>query len=934
MITIGTMYYKHEDYVKGSCDCNKTGYFAGNTANKLGLIGKEMTEDMYKNLREGLHPETGERLVALGPNGEHRDGWDVTCSMSKEESLLYAVGNEQEKRLVDDVQRESVHRFVLYVEKNIIQGRDGEGNAYRTGSVLAWVNDHHGNRMGEADRHTHIAIYNITKDENGSFKAVHSDGLLRREHLISVYENIKAQVWLEKGYAVEKYKAETGNSVYSKLAGVDEKAVEVTSIRTQQIDNYIKEYREELAEKYPDAGMGRLREIAALATRVAEKIDYTFEDVRNNTVTALKEAGIEPDSVVSGIYRAAEQQKTEFYKYIKLNEYDFLKIASEVLTKNESVFSKEQLLTVSCRLATGSEISVEKLQNTINELTKDKDFLHLQTVSEKSKGVVEYMTTKEMKNLEKDIAKEVRAGQGKFEAVMTKDEVKAHLTNEKYSHLTNDQKNAVEFSLTSKAEKIAIDGLAGVGKTTSNAVMKELFEAKGYQVHGLAPTGVAAEKLTEVGIKAQTIDSFLNPESNQNSIMNSKGHVFIVDEASMLGSQKFSELIDKIDAEYSNPLIILQGSKGQLSPVQAGNPFVYLQELNAVDTLKITETVRFKTDLTKSVSDAVSNKQINKVFSVIESKNNLHENQNRSELIKAVVEDYTSRNNLKDSVVIAATNHDRTEINNAIRDELKAQGRLTGEGYTFTTREVQNINPVSMHFAASYKKGDYLFNSYSTPGFKKGSEAKVIAIGHHKNNITVEKANGTTTGIDLTVYGSNFTLYRETQTEFCKNDRILFTKNDESIGVKNGSIGTVVKVDEDGYLKIRLDNNNKLTAFNVKDYGYMTYANCITTHKMQGGTVKEAIYYADTKNQSPNNYQAFNVAMTRAKENVSIYTNDVETLKEQVSTEQNKLNTVTLSDEVKDLAELQNKYKETQLSTDKEYREQPNEPKRDIGIEM
>jgi hypothetical protein len=50
---------------------------------------------------------------------------------------------------------------------------------------------------------------------------------------------------------------------------------------------------------------------------------------------------------------------------------------------------------------------------------------------------------------------------------------------------------------------------AGAGKTTALGVAKDVWEASGYRVHGLAPAGRAAEKLKQNSFQSFTLHKFL-----------------------------------------------------------------------------------------------------------------------------------------------------------------------------------------------------------------------------------------------------------------------------------------------------------------------------------------------------------------------------------------------------------------------------------------
>jgi len=112
--------------------------------------------------------------------------------------------------------------------------------------------------------------------------------------------------------------------------------------------------------------------------------------------------------------------------------------------------------------------------------------------------------------------------------------------------------------------------------------------------------------------------------------------------------------------------------------------------------------------------------------------------------------------------------------------------------------------------------------------------------------------------------------------EVAEGDRILFTRNDVRMGVKNGSQGTVIGVMEKQYV-VRLDSGDTISV-RPEEFGYFKHSYAITTHKAQGQSVSRAYVYSSGKMLSK---ELAYVQLTRAREQTRIYA-DRETLGEQV----------------------------------------------------
>ncbi len=70
---------------------------------------------------------------------------------------------------------------------------------------------------------------------------------------------------------------------------------------------------------------------------------------------------------------------------------------------------------------------------------------------------------------------------------------------------------------------------------------------------------------------------------------------------------------------------------------------------------------------------------------------------------------------------------------------------------------------------------------------------------------------------------------------FAPGDRVMFLKNERSLGVKNGSIGSVKSLTS-ARMAVMLDDGRSV-AFDIKDYAHIDHGYAATIHKAQGVTV-------------------------------------------------------------------------------------------------
>jgi Ti-type conjugative transfer relaxase TraA len=100
---------------------------------------------------------------------------------------------------------------------------------------------------------------------------------------------------------------------------------------------------------------------------------------------------------------------------------------------------------------------------------------------------------------------------------------------------------------------------------------------------------------------------------------------------------------------------------------------------------------------------------------------------------------------------------------------------------------------------------------------------------------------------------------------FASGDRVMFLKNERSLGVKNGTLGTVRSLTP-ARMAVLLDDGRSV-AFDLKDYAHLDHGYAATIHKAQGVTVDRVHVLATP---GLDRHAAY-VALTRHREHVALY---------------------------------------------------------------
>ncbi len=186
----------------------------------------------------------------------------------------------------------------------------------------------------------------------------------------------------------------------------------------------------------------------------------------------------------------------------------------------------------------------------------------------------------------------------RFPAVKIEDIDKHIEAIEKFNNIeyADMQKEAITSALTRGL--LVLTGGPGTGKTTTlNAIIK-ILKDKGQKVLLCAPTGRAAQRMSEVtGEEAKTIHRLLEVAWNKNDIPEFKRNeknmlkcdALVIDEVSMVDSKLFESVMKALPL---GSRLILVGDSHQLPSVGAGNILDDLISSEMIPVVQLTEIFR------------------------------------------------------------------------------------------------------------------------------------------------------------------------------------------------------------------------------------------------------------------------------------------------------------------------------------------------------
>jgi len=327
--------------------------------------------------------------------------------------------------------------------------------------------------------------------------------------------------------------------------------------------------------------------------------------------------------------------------------------------------------------------------------------------------------------------------------------------------LSSEQRSAFDHVTDAKGISVVI-GYAGTGKSAMLGVAREAWERAGYQVQGLALSGIAAENLESgSGIASRTVASIEHQWSQDRELL-TRDHVLVIDEAGMIGSRQMERVIS--EAEKRGAKVVLVGDPEQLQAIAAGAAFRSIAERHG--SVEITDIRRQREDWQRDATRQLATGRTGEALQAYTERDHVHAADTREQARAGLIDRWDrDRQALPAAtrIILTHTNDEVQALNQAARERLRIAGQL-GEDVA----------------------------------------------------LRVERGQRT----------------------FASGDRIMFLKNERSMGVKNGSLGIVQSVTA-VRVAVTLDDG-RMVAFDLKDYAHVDHGYAATIHKAQGVTVDRA----------------------------------------------------------------------------------------------
>jgi hypothetical protein len=441
--------------------------------------------------------------------------------------------------------------------------------------------------------------------------------------------------------------------------------------------------------------------------------------------------------------------------------------------------------------------------------------------------------------------------------------------------LTEDEEESAQARL--KTKWAALEKIVG-----SDSHLKKI--AADYEVLGLAPTTGAAQELDSAKITSSTLQKLLA----STDLPRSRKRFFIVDESSFVSSRQMDKFFR--DAVKTGDRVLLVEDTHRREGVKAVKPPVLIEG----DELSNGANVRtIKRQTKKSDRRTVKNLPEEKIIEAVgemRQRGQIREIKDRDERLNSIVEAFASEP--EKSLVVAPRDVDRQEINRKIHTALKEAGKVGEKEIEIKILRPRNdISGTEREFAAAYEEGDRI--TY-TRGSKENeipakSLARVVKIDREQNLLTVEIKDGGDgeEGREITYNPKRLrgvSVWTEETIKVSEGDRLQFRApfEEKKTKIASGAMFEVSKVTQDT-LTLK-DEKGKTVKLKTDQPHAIDYGYAITSHSSQGKTIDRILIHAETSESKPIlNERMARVAISRARDEALIFTDDAEKLVEKMA---------------------------------------------------
>ena len=553
--------------------------------------GAKVDTGEFQRLYNGFAPDGAGKLVQRAGNPSRSPGVDMTFSVDKSISALWAIAEpkmrvEIESMAVDaarEALKDTVLRYCSYT-------RVSENSVTRPvpADLMGATFVHGTSRENDPQLHVHSAIFNLAKTRE--------DGKWRAYHQYPVYSWKKAAGAVFRAYLAWELQNRLGvrmeqygpNTEFTRIEGMPDDLL-----------GYWSKRRKAIVARAGELGIPSLGNAARMAgvnklTREGKSHDNDPE-VRHRRWRGEASSFVERETLIASVTSHEVDIPREAIRDLT----DRLDDLPAHLAREEAVFRRPDMVEAAANAAAGL-MGREAVGTAIERLRRNPEIERLEprkATAESRAGMAhtEVYSTRHNLGLEqavKDMAGTMAADTGHGLPAQAVEE-KVHTLLEQGYPLSQEQSLAIRFATARGGRVAVIEGAAGSGKTTTLRPITDLHREHGYEI---VPTAVAWRTAVALGddcdARPYCVDKLLKLAA-KGQVEIGKRTLIVVDEAGMLSTRQAHHILQL--SERHGAKVVFAGDTRQQQPVEAGPGLRLIRDV--AGSVRVDRIRRQKADL-------------------------------------------------------------------------------------------------------------------------------------------------------------------------------------------------------------------------------------------------------------------------------------------------------------------------------------------------
>ena len=386
----------------------------------------------------------------------------------------------------------------------------------------------------------------------------------------------------------------------------------------------------------------------------------------------------------------------------------------------------------------------------------------------------------------------------------------------------------------------------------------------------LAATASAVARLKESGMLEATTVANFKVKSELQAV--AAGRVIWCDEASLLDNADMTWLLNF--ARNNGSRLVVSGDPRQHGAVQRGHPFKMAIDTAVLPCAKLQKIYRQQNapQLLEIIEDYYA-QRYDAALQKIEGLGLIRESNTRTDSLQALVADVIEEfKRGQNPLVISPIHRDGKAFAQSLRASMKAEGMLGQDDHEVAWLESVDLSAAQQRDPIYYEPGQIIefHRQREKGGFRCGDHWEVT---RREDQAVFVVKDGKERQLPLHL-AQDFNVYRAQSMPVAVGERVLITKNNRKASLTNGDLLEVKAIDQTGIL---LENGRRLERSKPL---HIRQGYTITSQTSQGHERAKMFGFLPVSATSQINAVQMLVSLSRASQEVRLYTDSSEVLKE------------------------------------------------------